>query len=257
MRSLRALSFARTSSLNSRSSEETPLPPIELHEALGHASPEPRHHSPTTKFRSIYRHPLLYRLAMRLAYRSEFRQRYALVADQIAEPSRVLEVCCGDLVLQAVLARRGLLRSYHGLEINPGMLKVARKRGIHVEAVDVRTIRVVPKADVVVMQASLYQFHLMAESLLNSLWDATERQLIIAEPVRNLSGSANGFVRRLGHLLSQTEDGPQRFRYTEQTLLGLYRRCSVPVSELKRTMHGRELIVSSLKPPGGCPFGGR
>ncbi len=210
-----------------------------------------RHHRPSTKFRSIYRHPLLYRLAMRLAYRSEYRERYALLADEVARPSRVLEVCCGDLVLQAALERRGLLRSYHGLEINPGMLALASKRSIHVEAVDIRTTRVMPTAEVVIMQASLYQFHSIAESLLNSLWNAAERQLIIAEPVRNLSGSANGVVRRVGQLMSQTEDGPQRFRYTEQTLLDLYRRCGVPVSRLRRTMHGRELIVSSLKPPFG------
>ncbi len=206
-----------------------------------------RRHRPSTTSRSIYSHPYLYRLGMRLVYRSEYRQRYAMLAEQIAAPSQVLEVCCGDLVLHTVLERRGFLRSYQGLEINPGMLALARKRNVPVKPVDVRTSHALPKAEVVIMQASLYQFHGIAESLLARLWAAAERQLIIAEPVRSLSSSPNAFVRWLGRLASRTEDEVHLFRYTEADLVALYARCGIPITRMSSTSGGRELVISSMK----------
>jgi hypothetical protein len=198
---------------------------------------------------SIYRHPSLYRLAMRVSYRGEYTERYTLLGNALSVPSDVLEVCSGDLALHDHLRRRGLLRSYRGLDISSAMVARARRRGVHVEAADLRAVRQLPRAEVVVMQASLYQFHTMADSLLRLLWETAERQLLIAEPVHNLSTSGNALVRRVGQLLSQTEESPHPFRYTEETLRELYRRCGVPLTRVGRTSHGRELIVSSLKAP--------
>ncbi len=195
---------------------------------------------------SIYSYPVLYRLAMRLAYGSEYHERCQLLADQIAGPSDVLELCCGDLVLHDHLLRRGLIRSYCGLDINPGMLALAHRRGVHVETADLRAMTV-PRAEVIVMQASLYQFQDIAETLLRGLWNAAQRQLLIAEPVRNLSTSTNAVVRRIGRLLSRTEAGAHAFRYTEPTLIELYGRAGVPITRRLATTHGREVIVSSIK----------
>jgi hypothetical protein len=99
------------------------------------------------------------------------------------------------------------------------------------------------------MQASLYQFHDIAGALLPRLWAAARRQLVIAEPVRNLAQSRVAPVRWLGRALTQTPDRVHTFRYTEALLLDLYRRCKVPVSRLDRTPGGREVIVCSLKAP--------
>lgn len=196
---------------------------------------------------SIYHFPLLYRLAMRVAYGAEYADRYALIADQFRQPAHVLEVCCGDLLLHEHLQRRGLLRSYTGLEMSSAMLARGQARGIDVRAFDVRAGGELPRAEIVVMQASLYQFHDMAEALLRRLWEAAERQLVIAEPVRNLSQSRNALLRWLAQLLSRTDDRVHTFRYTEQTLLDLYQHCQIPVSQVCRTKQGREMVVVSNK----------
>ena len=202
---------------------------------------------------TIYRFPTFYRLAMRVAYGPDYESRYALiadvVADRIAGPGDFLEPCCGDLALYHHLARRGLARSYLGLEQSPAMLGLARRRGVDVRAFDVRAGGELPTADTVIMQASLYQFHDIADTLLPRLWAAARRLLVIAEPVRNLSQSRYGAAHWAARVLSRTNDRVHTFRYTEATLLDLYQRCKVPVSRLDRTPGGREVVVCSLKAP--------
>ena len=199
---------------------------------------------------TVYQVPALYRLLMRVGYGPDYAARYALVADRIGEPDDVLEVCCGHLGLYRHLARRGLVRSYAGLEHAPAMLRLARRRGVDVRAFDVRAGGALPAAGTVIMQASLYQFHDIADTLLPRLWAAARRLLVIAEPVRNLSQSRFGAARWAARALTRTPDGRiHTFRYTEATLLELYRRCDVPVSRVDRTPGGREIVISSLRAP--------
>src|SRR5881296_2349164 len=187
---------------------------------------------------TIYRFPTLYRLAMRVGYGADAEARYPLVADLVADrtdqPGHILELCCGDLALYRHLLRRGLARSYLGLEQSSAMLRLARRRGVDVRAFDVRAAGELPTADTVIMQASLYQFHDIADTLLPRLWAAARRLLVIAEPVR---------------ILTRTDDRVHIFRYTEATLLELYQRCKIPVSRLDRTPGGREIVVCSFKAP--------
>jgi trans-aconitate methyltransferase len=199
---------------------------------------------------SLYRFPALYRLAMRIAYRHDYPARHALIADMIPGSTTVLELCCGDLALYRHLATRGLVRAYLGLEQSPAMLRLARRRGVEIHAFDVRAGSALPRAETVIMQASLYQFHDLADSLLPRLWAAARRLLVIAEPVRNVSQSRHALARWLARELTRTADGRvHAFRYTEAALLDLYDRCRIPVSRLERTRGGHELVVGSLKAP--------
>ena len=199
---------------------------------------------------TLYRFPALYRLLMRIGYGGDYGARHALIADRIGEPDDVLELCCGDLGLYRHLARRGLVRSYVGLEQSPAMLRLARRRGADVRAFDVRAGGTLPAAGTVIMQASLYQFHDLADTLLPRLWAAARRRLVIAEPVRNLSQSRSRVARWAARALTRTPDGRiHTFRYTEATLLELYRRCAIPVSRVDRTPGGREIVISSLRAP--------
>ena len=199
---------------------------------------------------TIYQVPALYRLLMRLGYGPDYAARYALVADRIGESDDLLEVCCGHLGLYRHLARRGLVRSYVGLEQAPAMLRLARRGGVDVRALDVRAGGALPAAGTVIMQASLYQFHDIADTLLPRLWAAARRRLVIAEPVRNLSQSRVRVARWVARAFTRTPDGRiHTFRYTEATLLDCYRRCGVPVSRVDRTPGGREIVISSLRAP--------
>src|SRR5207245_8961766 len=145
---------------------------------------------------TIYRFPTRYGLAMRVGYGADAEARYALIANLVADrtdqPDHILELCCGDLALYRHLARRGLARSYLGLEQSPAMLRLARRRGVDVRAFDVRAGGELPPDDTVILQASLYQFHDIADTLLPRLWAAARRLLVIAEPVRTLSQSRYG-----------------------------------------------------------------
>jgi hypothetical protein len=196
---------------------------------------------------SVYRFPALYGLGMRLAYRGDFPARYALVAAQLPGPTHVLEVCYGDLRLHDHLQREGLLLSYVGLDGAPAMVARGRARGLDVRIADLRARPRLPEADTVIMQASLYQFHEIAEALVQDLWAAARRRLLLAEPVRNLARSPHALVRWLGLALSRTDDRAHPFRYTEETLLAVYRRAGVPVTRLARTPAGREVLVVSEK----------
>lgn len=199
---------------------------------------------------NLYRFPTLYALAMRLGYGADYAARLALIGDRLGRPTDVLELCSGDLALYRHLARRGLVRSYLGLEQSPAMLRLARRRGVDVRAFDVRANAELPVTETVIMQASLYQFHDIADILLPRLWAAAERLLVIAEPVRNLSQSRFGVARWAARELTRTADSRiHTFRYTEATLLELYRRCDVPMSRLDRTPGGREIVVCSLRAP--------
>ena len=198
---------------------------------------------------TIYQFPALYRLAMRVGYGGDYEARHALIADRIGEADDVLEPCCGPLGLYRHLARRGLVGSYVGLEQSPAMLRLARRRGVDVRAFDLRAGGALPAAGTVIMQASLYQFHDIADTLLPRLWAAARRRLVIAEPLRNLAQSRVGAVRWLGRALTRTQDRTHAFRYTEATLLQLYRRCGVPVSRLDRTPGGHEIVVCSVRAP--------
>lgn len=199
---------------------------------------------------TIYRFPALYQLAMRIGYGRDYAARYALIADRIGSPTEVLEVCCGGLALHRHLHDRGLLRSYVGLDLEPAMLRLAARCGAHVRAFDVRDGLELPGAETVIIQASLYQFHDLADTLLPRLWAAARRLLVIAEPVRNLAHSRYSLARWIARMLNRTRDGRiHTFRYTEATLLELYRRSKIPVSCLDRTPGGHEIIVSSLKAP--------
>jgi SAM-dependent methyltransferase len=199
---------------------------------------------------SLYRFPALYGLAMRIAYRQDYGARHALIADMIGRSTNVLELCCGDLALYRHLASRGLVRAYVGLEQSPAMLRLGTRRGVEVRPFDVRASTELPRAEAVIMQASLYQFHDVAETLLPRLWAAARRLLVIAEPVRNLSQSRNALARWLARELTRTADGRvHAFRYTEAALLDLYDRCRIPVSRLERTRRGHELVVGSLRAP--------
>ena len=198
---------------------------------------------------TIYQFPALYRLAMRVGYGDDYAARYALIADRTGEADDVLELCCGPLGLYRHLARRGLVGSYVGLEQSSAMLRLARRRGVDVRAFDLRAGGALPTAGTVIMQASLYQFHDIADTLLPRLWAAARRRLVIAEPLRNLAQSRVGAVRWLGRALTRTQDRVHAFRYTEATLLQLYRRSGVPVSRLDRTPGGHEIVVCSVRAP--------
>jgi hypothetical protein len=94
------------------------------------------------------------------------------------------------LSLYRHLEHRGLVRSYVGLEQSPAMLSLARRRGVDVRRFDLRSGDEFPAADTVIMRASLYQFHDLADTLLRRLWAAARREVVVCSRKYNRSSPA-------------------------------------------------------------------
>ncbi len=162
----------------------------------------------------IYSHPLLYQLVMRGLYGRHYRDRYEAIAAEIADQSDVLDVCAGDCRLYTqCLSVKGV--RYRAVDFSPVFVRAARAKGIDATLLDVRRDEL-PRADVVVMEASLYQFLPDAGGVLEKLLRAARAKLIVAEPVRNLSSSSLGWLAGLSGQLTRVSEhhplgAPARF----------------------------------------------
>ena len=87
-------------------------------------------------------------------------------------------------------------------------------------AFDVRAGGALPVAGAVMLQASLYQFHDIADALLPRLWEAARRLLVIAEPVRNVSRSRFRAARWIARPRSALRHPGEPFRPHPQRMGG-------------------------------------
>jgi trans-aconitate methyltransferase len=154
-------------------------------------------------------------------YGVRYNSRYRSIADLIEPDSSVLELCCGP----GVLCRRYLNRKrvqYVGLDINHAFVDSLKRKGIDARRFDVQSDTELPGADSVIMQASLYHFLPDPWPILNRMIKAASRQVIIAEPVRNLANSENSLVAYLAKRFTDPGNGSQAKRFTEVSLDDLF-----------------------------------
>jgi trans-aconitate methyltransferase len=143
----------------------------------------------TDKQSLLYSHRLLYHGVMRLLYGRHFEARYTALAAEIPAGSAVVDVCAGDCYLYLKYLRHKPVQ-YQGLDISPQLVRWAQKRGVSVREFNVWQDEV-PGGDVVIMQASMYQFIPHQKTIVQKLLAAAREKVIIAEPIRNLSSSHN------------------------------------------------------------------
>lgn len=164
----------------------------------------------------IYRSPRLYELVMTALYGRHYQARYSTLASLIPSQASVLELCCGP----GTLYRRALQAKhvhYTGLDISPVFIKAVQAAGGNGCIWDVRRPEALPTAQYAVLQASLYHFiDDGASAVIERMLAAAEREVIIAEPIRNLTGRLP-LSKHLG-ALTDPGTGTQPHRYTEQTL---------------------------------------
>ena len=134
----------------------------------------------------IYRSPLAYRLLMAILYGRYYRARNRSVTALVPSGTDLLELCYGpgELYL-GYLKAKGV--RYRGLDLNPLFIQRLRRLG---STPKWRTLagRPLPRAEIVLIQASLYHFLPDARPLIDVC--ATARHtVIISEPVRNLATS--------------------------------------------------------------------
>jgi len=171
----------------------------------------------------IYRNAHIYALATRVLYGPHHDARLRAVAELIPRESSVLECCCGPGLLYArYLKAKGV--HYTGLDINAGFVDRITRLGGRGEVRDLREPGPLPRADYVVMQASLYHFLPHAAPIVEGMLGAARKQVIIAEPVRNLASSRSRWLAAISAALADPGTGQQPHRFTEPSLDDLFSR---------------------------------
>ncbi len=190
----------------------------------------------------IYRSAWGYGLTMRVLYGRYYGARDAAVAAHVPDGASVLELCCGPARLY-LRSLRGRTRSYIGLDANAGFVERLRARGVDARCADVETADL-PRADVVVMQASLYHFlpQERAAAMIERMRGAALQRVVISEPVRNLASSRLGVVARIAAGGAATADGAHAQRFDERSLRALMDGFGAAVLDAGPAPGGREHV---------------
>ena len=154
---------------------------------------------------------------MRVLYGRYYASRYQEIAALIPDGATVLDLCCGPAQLYRQYLRSKKVE-YRGLDINPRFIKQLQSENVDGQVWDLRENNQLPPADYVLMQASLYHFLPDTQPIIDRMLEAARRQVIIAEPIRNLSSSSVALVRRIARHLTKVGDGKHGDRFTEQML---------------------------------------
>jgi hypothetical protein len=190
----------------------------------------------------FYSSPTLYHFLMRMLYGKNFDARYQVIADEIPDGASVVDVCAGDAYLYTKFLIKKNIR-YTALDNSPFFLRWAQKKGL-----DYRKINVFfdefPKADVVVMMASLCQFIPKEKEIVQKLIQSARQKVLLSEPISNLSSSHIQIIARISQRLTTPfEDSGQYAgkRFDEEQMVSLLK--SFPgFKSVNKIPGGREIV---------------
>jgi SAM-dependent methyltransferase len=169
----------------------------------------------------IYKSSALYDLVNWLLYGRHHHARYRVVADLIPAGSSVVDLCCGTATLYHRFLRDKHVR-YTGLDMSESFVDALNRRGGHGVLWDLRSDKPLPPADYIVIQGALYFFLPNPNPLIERMLAAANKEVIIAEAIRNLSDSALPVVSSLSKRLAGSAQGSESARFTEETLDQLF-----------------------------------
>ena len=189
----------------------------------------------------VYKSSVGYELVMRLLYGRYYASRYRVVAELVPEGATVVDVCCGPATLYRRYLRPKSVR-YVGVDVNARYVRSLTALGARGEVCDVQRAAALPRAEVVLMQASLYHFLPDARSMVEKMLSSATHRVIVSEPIRNLADSRNPVLAWSAKRLTNAGDGPQRHRFTEQTLDELFARYESSLARSFLIPGGREKV---------------
>ncbi|HTG14632.1 MAG TPA: methionine biosynthesis protein MetW [Blastocatellia bacterium] len=196
---------------------------------------------PSTSF--IYRSSSLYELAMLALYGRHYGSRYRAIAELVPNGSSVLDLCCGPALLYHRYLRHKSVR-YTGVDVNAEFIDRLTRRGVSGQVRDLRSEDALPEADYVIMQASLYHFLPDPSPVMDRMLRAAKRQVIISEPIRNLSSSDSRLVALVGKLLTDPGVGNHTQRFNEASLDQFFLRYRSLVQQSFLVAGGREKLYT-------------
>jgi len=156
---------------------------------------------------------------MKKLYGKQFESRYSNLVRHIPAEKSITELCPGDgYLFEKYLEKTN--PHYNAVEWNRKFSLYLREMGVKVVTQDL-TSAAIPSAQIVLMQASLYQFEDHA-SIVKKIFEAAQELVVIAEPIDNIASSKNKIISGLGAHLSNPGDGPKHFRFTKRSLLDVF-----------------------------------
>ncbi len=188
----------------------------------------------------IYRSPRLYSLIMLLLYRRNFQTRQESLANLIPPGASVVEVCCGTGMLYLNHLRQKNVQ-YTGLDLSPAFVSALSTRSIDARLWDLRSSTPLPRADYVVMQASLYHFLPDPEPVVDRMLRAARIQVLVSEPIHNLTTDYPRLSRMFA-TLTDAGAGPERLRFDEDSLDQLFAKYEGGVRHGTLMPGGREKL---------------
>jgi SAM-dependent methyltransferase len=169
----------------------------------------------------VYRDARVYGLIMLALYGRHYSARSRAIAEIIPPGSSVLDLCCGPgFLFERHLRHKGV--HYTGLDINPRFIARVRRLGGEGLVRDLHRDAPLPEADVVMIQASLYQFLPDVPPLIARMRESARRAVIVAEPIRNLSDRKIPLLSALARRHTDAGLGVRPRRFTEATLDALF-----------------------------------
>ena len=190
---------------------------------------------------ALYKSAFLYEALMVLLYGRHYADRYRAIADLIPAESSVLDLCCGPAVLYRRYLRHKSIR-YTGLDLSRTFIQRLNRQGAHGEVWDLQQETDLPPADYVIMQASLYQFLPDPKPVIDRMLRAARSQVILAEPVRNITSSKIAPLAFLGRHFTDPGDGQSAHRFTEESLDRFFSRYASRLHKSFSIPGGREKV---------------
>ncbi|HSO76701.1 MAG TPA: methionine biosynthesis protein MetW [Blastocatellia bacterium] len=187
----------------------------------------------------IYRSSSLYEFAMIALYGRHYGSRYRAIADLIPRGSNVLDLCCGPALLYHRYLRHKSVQ-YTGLDVNAKFIEQLTSRGAGGQIWDLRNETPLPQADYVVMQGSLFHFLPNAAVVVDRMLRAARKQVVVAEPIRNMASSKVRLLALAGKLFTNPGVGNHLHRFDEASLDQLFSRYSSSIVDSRLIAGGRE-----------------
>ena len=189
----------------------------------------------------IYKSPALYEIINWLLYGRHHRTRYRMIADLIPPGSSVVDLCCGPATLYHRFLRAKNVR-YTGLDVSPSFVDALNKHGGHGILWDLRSDQPLPRADYVIIQGALYFFLPDPSPLIDRMLAAADKEVIIAEAIRNLSSSTIPGVSNLAKRLAGSAEGTDSVRFSEETLDQLFADYAPELKQSFKIPGGRDKV---------------
>ena len=161
----------------------------------------------------LYKSHTIYSVLIKILYGKYFFNRYRDLRSYIPIGNTVLDVCSGDCNLYhfAIKGRN----QYTGVDINISKLK--KNKNVNQKQLDIINDPI-PKADIIILQGSLYQFLPNQKLVIDKLLFNAKKKVIISEPIINIANSENIFIAFIAKYTVNPGTGHKTKRFTKKSL---------------------------------------